>query len=72
MRSWGFPDFTFAPLADGNTALIGMIIAAVWNGVGVTMAILLAGLRGVDEEIWKPRASTAFPSGAPISRLSFR
>ena len=64
VRSWGFPDFTFAPLADGNTALIGMIIAAVWNGVGVTMAILLAGLRGVDEEIWK----AARVDGIPVWR----
>lgn len=64
VRSWGYPDFTFAPLADGNTALIGMIIAAVWNGVGVTMAILLAGLRGVDEEIWK----AARVDGIPVWR----
>lgn len=62
VRSWGFPTFTFAPLADGNTALLGMIIAAVWNGVGVTMAILLAGLRGVDEEIWKAARIDGIPS----------
>lgn len=62
VRSWGFPDFTFAPLADGNTALIGMVIAAVWNGVGVTMAILLAGLRGVDDEIWKAARVDGIPA----------
>jgi glucose/mannose transport system permease protein len=62
VRSWGFADFTFAPLADGNTALLGMIVAAVWNGVGVTMAILLAGLRGVDEEIWKAARIDGIPA----------
>ena len=62
MRSWGFVDFKFAPLADGSTALYGMIIAAVWNGVGVTMAILLAGLRGIDEEIWKATRVDGIPT----------
>jgi glucose/mannose transport system permease protein len=62
VRSWGWSDFRFAPLADGSTALYGMIIAAVWNGVGVTMAILLAGLRGVDEEIWKAAKVDGIPT----------
>jgi glucose/mannose transport system permease protein len=62
VRSLGFSDFNFAPLADGNTALIGMIVASSWNGAGVTMAILLAGLRGVDEEIWKAARIDGIPT----------
>lgn len=62
VRSLGFTDFNFAPLANGNTALYGMIIASTWNGVGVTMAILLAGLRGVDEEIWKAAKIDGIPA----------
>lgn len=62
IRSFGFEDFTFAPLASGDTALIGMIVASVWNGIGVTMAILLAGLRGVDEEIWKAARVDGIPA----------
>jgi glucose/mannose transport system permease protein len=62
VRAMGFSDFNFAPLADGNTALLGMIVASVWNGVGVTMAILLAGLRGVDDEIWKAAKVDGIPS----------
>lgn len=62
VRSWGFPDFSFAPLANADTALFGMIIATVWNGVGVTMAVLLAGLRGVDEEIWKAARIDGIPT----------
>lgn len=62
VRSWGFSDFTFAPLADARTALFGMVIASVWNGVGVTMAIMLAGLRGVDEEIWKAARVDGIPT----------
>jgi glucose/mannose transport system permease protein len=62
VRSWGFTDFTFAPLASSDTALLGMVVASVWNGVGVTMAILLAGLRGVDEEIWKASRIDGIPT----------
>jgi glucose/mannose transport system permease protein len=62
VRGLGFADFTFAPLADGNTALIGMVVASTWNGAGVTMAILLAGLRGVDEEIWKAARIDGIPT----------
>ena len=62
VRSLGFADFNFAPLANGSTALYGMIIASTWNGVGVTMAILLAGLRGVDEEIWKAARIDGIPT----------
>jgi glucose/mannose transport system permease protein len=61
VRSWGFPDFKFAPLADGDTALFGMIVATIWNGVGFTMAILLAGLRGIDDEIWKAARVDGIP-----------
>ena len=62
VRSLGFANFNFAPLASGSTALVGMIVASVWNSVGVTMAILLAGLRGVDEEIWKAARIDGIPA----------
>jgi glucose/mannose transport system permease protein len=62
VRALGYADFTFAPLASGNTALYGMIVASTWNGVGVTMAILLAGLRGVDEEVWKAAKIDGIPT----------
>jgi ABC-type sugar transport system permease subunit len=34
-----------------NTALIGVVIAAVWQLSGYTMAMYLAGIRGVPEEL---------------------
>lgn len=43
---------TPAPELHGfNLALIGIIIAAVWQMSGYTMALYLAGLRGVPEDI---------------------
>lgn len=41
-----------APELHGfNLALIGIIIAAVWQMSGYTMALYLAGLRGIPEEL---------------------
>lgn len=62
VRNWGWEGFNFAPLASGSTAIYGLVLAGIWNGVGVTMAILLAGLRGVDGEIWKAAKVDGIPA----------
>lgn len=62
MQNWGFTDFHFAPLGDPNQALIGIILGGCWQGAGVTMAILLAGIRGVDQEIWKASKIDGIPT----------
>lgn len=60
--AWGMDWFRFAPLASPSTAIYGVIIAGVWQGTGVTMAILLAGLRGVDAEILKAARVDGIPN----------
>lgn len=62
VRALGWSEFTFAPIAEPETAVIGLVVAGIWNGVGVTMAILLAGLRGIDEEIWKAARVDGIPA----------
>lgn len=62
VREWGWAGFTFAPLVDSSVAIYGLILGSVWNGVGVSMAILLAGLRGVDAEIWKAAKVDGIPT----------
>lgn len=57
----GWTSFHFAPLTDRETAIYGLVVAAVWQGTGVTMAILLAGLRGIDHEIWKAARVDGIP-----------
>ncbi len=37
-------------------------VAGIWQGSGVTMAILLAGLRGIDAEIWKAAKVDGIPT----------
>ncbi len=62
MQNWGFAGFSFAPLTNPDTAIFGVVIAGVWQGTGVTMAILLAGLRGIDEDIWKAARVDGIPT----------
>ncbi len=62
MQNLGLEWFRFAPLTDANTAIYGVIVAGIWQGTGVTMAILLAGLRGVDQEIWKAAKVDGIPN----------
>ena len=62
VRGFGFENFAFAPLVNADTAIYGLVVAGIWNGVGVTMAIMLAGLRGVDSEIWKAAKIDGIPT----------
>lgn len=62
VRSLGFETFTFAPLSDRDTVLYALLIAGLWQGTGLVMAIMLAGLRGVDEEIWKAARVEGIPA----------
>ncbi len=39
-----------------------LVFAAVWHASGLVMAILLAGLRGVDPEIWKAARVDGLPA----------
>lgn len=78
MRNLGWAGFSFAPLVDADTAIYALVVAGIWQGSGVTMAILLAGLRGVDEEIWKAARVDGIPAWrthlfivAPMMRGAF-
>lgn len=62
MQNLGLEWFHFAPLTNASTAIYGVIVAGIWQGTGVTMAILLAGLRGVDQEIWKAARVDGIPN----------
>jgi glucose/mannose transport system permease protein len=53
VRGLGFENFTFDPLYDPEIVIYGILIAGLWQGTGFVMCIMLAGLRGIDEDIWK-------------------
>lgn len=51
VRSFGFATFTFDWIKDRDMAIYCVVIAAVWQSTGFVMAMFLAGLRGIDNEI---------------------
>jgi glucose/mannose transport system permease protein len=53
VKSWGFASFSFRWIKDSNFAIYTIVIAAIWQSSGFVMAMFLAGLRGVDNEIIK-------------------
>lgn len=61
MAHWGMDWFKFAPLINPELAIYGVIVSGLWQGTGVTMAILLAGIRGIDEDIWKATQVEGIP-----------
>lgn len=62
VRDLGFESFTFDWIARAETVLYCLLIAAVWHAAGLVMAIMLAGLRGVDEDIWKAAKVDGLPT----------
>ena len=53
MHRWGFENFQFDWIKDSDMAIYTIVIAAVWQSSGFVMAMFLAGLRGIDNEILK-------------------
>jgi glucose/mannose transport system permease protein len=53
LRLLGWETFTLDWTVNPDRVLLAIALAMIWQGSGTTMAILLAGLRGVDEEQWK-------------------
>ena len=82
VQGWGFANFEFGWLVDPDKAIYTVVIAAVWQSSGFVMALFLAGLRSVDEEIikaaqvdgiptWRVYSAIIIPSMAPIFLSAF-
>jgi glucose/mannose transport system permease protein len=75
IRALGWESFEFGWLGDRNLVIYALVIAGLWQGTGLIMALMLAGLRGIDEEIWKaarvdgiPKWRTYFSIVIPMMR----
>lgn len=53
MHLWGWESFKFGWIKDRDMAIYTLVIAAVWQSSGFVMAMFLAGLRGIDNEMLK-------------------
>ncbi|MFC6444032.1 carbohydrate ABC transporter permease [Shinella zoogloeoides] len=61
VRALGWESFAFDPLYNAEIVIYGVLIAGLWQGTGLVMCLLLAGLRGIDEDIWKAARVDGIP-----------
>ena len=62
VRDLGWTGFTFDPLYTPSIAIYGVLIAGLWQGSGLVMVLMLAGLRGIDQEVWKAARIDGIPT----------
>ncbi|MCX8279750.1 sugar ABC transporter permease [Phyllobacterium sp. 0TCS1.6C] len=62
VRDLGFETFEFSLLTNSRYTIYAIVIAGLWQGTGLVMALMLAGLRTVDDEIWKAARVDGIPA----------
>ena len=62
IRDLGFENFEMTVLSSREYAIYAVIIAGLWQGTGFVMALMLAGLRGIDQDIWKASRVDGIPA----------
>ena len=67
MHDLGWTSFKFDWLVNSDMAIDTVVIAAVWQASGFVMAMFLAALRGVDQDIIR----AAYMDGASLPRIYF-
>jgi glucose/mannose transport system permease protein len=65
IRGWGWEEFRFDWLVNPDMAIFTVVIAGVWQASGFVMALFLAGLRSVDQEVVK----AAMVDGISLPRI---
>src|SRR4051794_22004953 len=61
VRELGLDWFRFDWIVRQDAVIYTLVIAAVWHAAGLVMVIILAGLRGIDEDIWKAARIDGLP-----------
>ena len=82
VKSLGWVDFSFDWLVDPEMAIYTVVIAGIWQASGFVMALFLAGLRSIDQEVikaaqidgiptWRIYSSVVIPSMTSVFLSSF-
>ncbi|KAB2704683.1 MULTISPECIES: carbohydrate ABC transporter permease [Brucella] len=61
IRDIGFDNFQMAILSSRTYVIYAIVIAGLWQMTGLVMVLMLAGLRNVDDEIWKAARVDGIP-----------
>lgn len=62
LRALGFTHVRFDWIVSQDYAIYTVVAATVWQASGLVMALMLAGLRGIDPEIWKATRLDGIPA----------
>jgi glucose/mannose transport system permease protein len=62
IRALGFEHVRLDWIVSQDYAIYTVVVATVWQASGLVMALMLAGLRGVDPEIWKAARLDGIPT----------
>jgi glucose/mannose transport system permease protein len=62
VRGMGWESFTFDWLTNREMSIYAVVIAGLWQGTGLVMALMLAGLRSIDDEIWRAARVDGIPT----------
>ena len=62
IQGLGWAGFRFDFLVRQDTAIYALVAAGVWHVAGLVMALFLAGLRGVDPDIWRAARAEGIPT----------
>jgi glucose/mannose transport system permease protein len=58
----GLQAFRFDWIVDPDRAIFTLVIAAAWQASGLVMVLLLAGLRGIDPDLWRAARVDGIPT----------
>jgi len=61
LHKMGFVHARFDWIVDQDWVIYTIVIATVWQASGLVMAVMLAGLRGIDDELWKAARIDGIP-----------
>jgi glucose/mannose transport system permease protein len=62
VRGWGWTGFTLDWIVRQDLVMVAIAAAATWQASGLVMALMLAGLRGIDERLWMAARIDGIPA----------
>jgi len=62
LRAWGWHGLHLDWIVRQDMVVYTIVIATVWQASGLVMALVLAGLRGIDPDIWKAARLDGIPA----------
>jgi glucose/mannose transport system permease protein len=61
MRAAGLDWFTFDWTTRSDMAIYAVALAGIWQSAGLVMVLMLAGLRGIDADLWRATRIEGIP-----------